>query len=401
MSLTKPALALASVALSLALLEGVARLLLPADGQGKEAGTIALYTEHDPRLGWRKRAGARATFNRREYTVEVAINGHGLRDVERDYPRPPSTFRMLALGDSFIEAYSVPLDDAVTRVLQASLDRPGCPTEVINGGTAAYSTDQEYLFYADEGARYEPQVVVLFFYYNDVLFNALADHFGTPKPLLHSHDGVLAIANAPVPAPPRPRTPTPPPTEARTSERPRSVLFDWVRQRLRRGAPGAYTALARVGLWPVPRVETPHDQLKVYRTRPIADIEAAWEATEAILRALDEEVRAHGARLLVAYIPSRMEVSDRDWDLTQRRYGMEPGKWDRGRVAQRLAEIGGAAGFPVLDLTPSLRKAQGTWAGPYYVDDGHWNALGHRVAAQAVERDLRQRGWLPACAAAR
>jgi len=398
MSLTKPGLALASLALTLGVLEGAARLLLPADVQGKEAGTIALYTEHDPRLGWRKRPGAHATFKRREYSVEVAINGHGLRDKERDYQAPPSTFRVLALGDSFIEAYSVPLPASVTQVLEASLDRPGCRTEVLNGGTAAYSTDQEYLFYREEGTRYAPDVVVLFFYFNDVLFNALADHFGTPKPLLVARDGGLVIANDPVPPPPRPRVPLPPAAEAAAPERPRSVLFDWVRQRLRRGAPGAYAALARTGLWPVPRVESPHDQLKVYRTRPIGDIEAAWEATATILTVLEREAKSDGANLLVAYVPSRMEVSDRDWDLTQRRYGMEAGKWDRGRVVQRLAEIGRTAGFPVLDLTGPLRAAQGTWAGPYYVDDGHWNALGHRVAAQEVERDLRQRGWLPACA---
>jgi len=394
MAPTKPALALASLALTLAVLEGAARLLLPADAQGKEAGTIALYTEHDLRLGWRKRPGARATFKRREYTVEVAINRHGLRDKEREYAAAPSTFRVLALGDSFIEAYSVPLPATVTQVMEASLDRPGCRTEVLNGGTAAYSSDQEYLFYRDEGARYAPDVVVLFFYFNDILFNSLPDHFGTPKPHLVARDGRLAIENEPVPAPPPVRARADAPAPAR----PRSVLWDWVRQRLRRGAPDAYAALARIGLWPAPRVETPHDQLKVFRTRTIADIEAAWEATDAILRALAAEVEAHHARLLIAYVPSRMEVSDRDWDLTRKRYGMEEGKWDRGLVARRLSGIGREAGIPVLDLTGPLRAAQGAFEGPYYVEDGHWNALGHRVAAREVERALRELGFLPACA---
>src|SRR5688572_3037601 len=114
MALTRPALVLVSVAVTLAVLEGTARLLLPADVQGKEAGTIALYTEHDPLLGWRKKPGAKAVFNRREYTVEVAINSLGLRDVERPYAAPASTFRVLALGDSFVEAYSVPLTECVT-----------------------------------------------------------------------------------------------------------------------------------------------------------------------------------------------------------------------------------------------------------------------------------------------
>jgi hypothetical protein len=294
-----------------------------------------------------------------------------------------------------VEAYSVPLGASVTQVLEASLDRPGCRSEVINGGTAGYSTDQEYLFYRQEGARYSPNVVVLFFYFNDVLFNSLPAYFGTPKPLLVAEGKELVVENAPVPRPaaaPRAQRPIP---------RPRSVLFDWVKQRLRRGAPRAYVALARAGLWAVPRVETPPDELKVFRPRLIADIETAWDSTAAILEALSREVEARGAHFLVAYVPSRMEVSDRDWELTRLRYGMDESKWDRRLVFRRLAEIGRGSGIPVLDLTGPLRAAQGRWGGPYYVEDGHWNALGHRVAAAEVEHALREAGWLPGCASAR
>ena len=101
--------------------------------------------------------------SRREYTVEVAINSHGLRDPERGYETPAGTARILALGDSFVEGYSVSLPETATQVLESALGRAGCPAEVINGGTAGYSTDQELLFYETEGHRYKPRVVVLFF----------------------------------------------------------------------------------------------------------------------------------------------------------------------------------------------------------------------------------------------
>jgi hypothetical protein len=74
---------------------------------------------------------------------------------------------------------------------------------------------------------------------------------------------------------------------------------------------------------------------------------------------------------------------------------MEEKAWDRGLVARRFAEIGASAGFPMLDLTPDLRRA----SEPYFVYDGHWNATGHRVAAEAVARFLRERGWAPPCPA--
>ena len=55
------------------------------------------------------------------------------------------------------------VDDAhtVTARLEADLGARGCQAEVINGGTVGYSTDQEYLFFRDEGRKYAPDVVIL------------------------------------------------------------------------------------------------------------------------------------------------------------------------------------------------------------------------------------------------
>src|SRR6185295_5457463 len=115
-------LLLGSIGVTLLLLEGVARVLRARHGGGKEALEARLYNEYDPLLGWRKKPGARVTYRRREYTVEVAVNSHGLRDPERGYEAPPGTLRVLALGDSFLEGYTVPLEQTVTQVLERELN---------------------------------------------------------------------------------------------------------------------------------------------------------------------------------------------------------------------------------------------------------------------------------------
>ena len=43
----------------------------------------AAYVVSDPRLGGRKRPGARGVYQRREYATEVRINALGMRDPER------------------------------------------------------------------------------------------------------------------------------------------------------------------------------------------------------------------------------------------------------------------------------------------------------------------------------
>jgi hypothetical protein len=91
-----------------------------------------------------------------------------------------------------------------------------------------------------------------------------------------------------------------------------------------------------------------------------------------------------------------MEVSDRDWELTRLRYGMDEASYDRGAVAGRLRDIAAAERIPLLDLTEPMRAATGALSWPYYDFDSHWNRRGHEIAGREVDAFLRRQGW--ACA---
>jgi hypothetical protein len=89
-----------------------------------------------------------------EYEVVFHVNSRGLRGPERDYRKPPSVTRVLLLGNSFVEGYTVGKEALVSTVLEARLNASsGSPYEVINGGTHGYGTDQEYLFFLEELVR--------------------------------------------------------------------------------------------------------------------------------------------------------------------------------------------------------------------------------------------------------
>ncbi|HUG53159.1 MAG TPA: hypothetical protein VMR21_06140 [Vicinamibacteria bacterium] len=371
------ALATTSIALCAGAAEVAARIALR---RAPESVSVQ-YTESDPVRGWRHRPGARGRFGSAEYV----INSRGLRDVERPLIAP-GVQRVLVLGDSFAEGFSVRLEEAVPRVLERELEGAGCPVEVVGGGTVGYSTDQEYLFYRDEGAAYGAGVVVLLFFYNDIVYNARgAVRAGVPKPLFTFMGGTPRVKNYPLPPP----SPPPPPGLWRGS-----AALTWARQRLREGAPEIYDALGRLRFWSRPAREVPLE-LRVYEPDPPEPVEQAWLQTEHLFRLLAREVREQGARLLVAYVPSKMEVSRRDWELTRRRYGIDPRSFDRGLVARRLAEAGRRLDVPVLDLTDALWKADGgRGRGPYFDHGGHWNALGHSVAAREIATSLERSRWL-------
>ncbi|HEY2946401.1 MAG TPA: hypothetical protein VGN09_28470 [Vicinamibacteria bacterium] len=382
-------LLIASVALTTAALEGAARVARRFRGGGYEADEASRYMEHDPLLGWRKRPGGSVTYRHREFTVDVDVNRLGLRDPERGYSAPAGCLRILALGDSFVEGYTVALAQTVSQVLEASLRAEGHAVEVVNGGTSGYSTDQEYLFYRTEGVRYSPRIVLLFFYYNDVLYNDRERFAGQPKPLLADTGGGLRLVNDPVPAPP------PAPRARRAAAPQGSALLEWLRDRLFYGAPRAHQALASLGLWPPIARMREQPEVRVYDRRPPPEIEAAWRRTAALLVGLARETAAHDARLLVVYVPSRFEVDDHSWELTRILYGVDESVWDRAAVCRRLQLIGAQGGFPVLDLTPALRhEVRWPWKSPYFDYDGHWNPDGHRAAARAVRDFLGEAHWL-------
>ena len=108
-------------------------------------------------------------------------------------------------------------------------------------------------------------------------------------------------------------------------------------------------------------------------------------------------MRQAGARFLVTYIPNRMEIRRSDWQLTLLRYGLNEERWDLDRVRRELSAIGRRHGFPVLDLTDALRVEVGWVRWPYHQHDGHWNSLGHQIAARELEAFLRKEAWLAGC----
>jgi acetyltransferase AlgX (SGNH hydrolase-like protein) len=387
------ALAAFGVAVALLLAEVALRVLARSTRGGKEQRERSRYTEYDPVLGWRKTPGAAVVYDRRDYHSEFRINSRGLRGPERPYEKPPGQGRVLALGDSFIEAFMVGDGQTVTARLEEALATRGCRAEVINGGTAAYSTDQEYLFFREEGRRYAPDVVVLFVYHNDIPFLVLDDYLGVPKPRLDFSTRPPSLVTEPVP---RYAPPSAPPPPAAPPGGPTSYVLELVKDRLERTSAARYNQLARLGLWEPLRKLPMNDELRLFRVPEMGHLRPAWSAFTWTLETLSNAVAASGARLVVAYVPSRMEVSPNTWELTRARYDLDDG-FDRSAVASRIRYIAGRLSLPVLDLTAPLTREDGVWRPVYFPTDSHWNARGQEVAGRALSELLAGSGLLPGC----
>jgi lysophospholipase L1-like esterase len=120
------------------------------------------------------------SYRHKSPDVEVwfHINGQGLR-ADRDYPKekPPGVKRIVTLGDSFTIGYEVDVEDCFSSVLERTLRERGHEVEVLNAGVSGYSNAEECLYLERELLQYDPDVVVLSFYTNDIQDNLRTELF--------------------------------------------------------------------------------------------------------------------------------------------------------------------------------------------------------------------------------
>jgi hypothetical protein len=392
--LANAGLAAASLLVGALLVEGAARAWVGASlaqTRRQAAGALPI-SRYDALLGWDKTPGAVQNVHRSEFDVTLQFNSKGLRGPERDYAEPPGTRRVLILGDSFAEGYYVDESQTVRAVLEKLLDGEACGRlEVINGGTIAYSTDQEYLFYKTEGHRYGAESVVLLFYYNDLYYNASPfGPGGEPKPYFEVDGGTLVPRNSPVPAPTKgllnrqePGIPAPKPWRG-------SIALRLLSNRTVDASPRLHRVLARLGLVEPLSSEPPKEYWPFGRDHA-REVNDMWERTHRILAALKADVESHGGRFGVLYVPVRFEVNDEVWALSRQRYRLGR-RWDRDLVFERLRAVCEEARIPLVDPRDALRRQETSGAPAYYTRDVHWTAAGNVVAAHALEPVVRS--WL-------
>lgn len=351
-------------------------------------------TRHDTRLGWSLDPGTTIERVTAEYEITETINRHGRRGPDREIPKPAGTRRVLLLGDSFLEGYTVEDDEVVSAQLEDLLNTEGgaAPVEVINGGVAGYSTDQQLLFFDHEGAAYQPDVTVLLFHVNDVWFNGQDHYWRGAKPFFRLEaDGSLALENAPVPPPDPDRFAFEVKggtgaagflrrLDAWLGSRLHAYLF--VRSRILR-APVVNRLLIRKGIGAIPGEWT------AWSVNPDKEIADAWRITDALLQRLRDHVEAAGSEFAVLYVPASAAVSSEKWEEVRFGYDMDDSDWSPVHDAIVLGEICERRGLRCRIDPEGFRaenelRSQSAATPLYFDEDAHWTAAGHRYAAQQI-----------------
>jgi lysophospholipase L1-like esterase len=297
------------------------------------------FWKYDSLLGWAQEPGQQGIFETPQFQTVVRINENGLRDREHTYERQNDIKRILVLGDSFAWGYGVEESERFSQRLEAALD-----VEVINAGVSGYSTDQELLWYRNEGIKYETDLVILVLAGNDVGDNdrqLVSTVYYKPKFVLD--DGQLVLQGTPVP---------------KTSPRGRFVYFLSQRSAL------AYFLIQRyfdlLSLYDKLRVDSDH------AIAPVAGAIAERESFELTIALIDEIrniAESRKAKFMIV-------ATDRWWNTPSKETYKDFISTLRGE------------GFLVLDVESMSGFDREAMLIP---DDGHWTQSGHEFVAEKIK----------------
>jgi len=401
-ALARALLLLGSVLFSVAAMECGLRLVHTGSLRGL-SGEHSLRMPHETR-GWALEPDASSFQRTRDYGVLVRTNALGMRDRPHDPLPGPGVFRIVVLGDSFMEAYQVPLEQSLPYLLQERLASRG--VEVLNLGVGGYGTAQELLALEEEGLRYRPDLVVLAFYAgNDVQNNSHAIEAALhgeeePTTFARPYARASALDSELVWTPPdRARLE---PYARRWRER-KDSLLDALRRTLQPAMVAHLVEQATARLRSRLGGKDAFDpQLLFGRLflREVGDPEAsrlwdeAWMATRRLLLEIDRVSHAAGARFAVLIVPTQFQVDPRALASVQAEY---PGlDFDPLRINRELADFCADAGIPLLDPVDAFAREEAAGRPMYYaLEDRHWNAAGQSLATDLLADFLVERGLVP------
>jgi hypothetical protein len=304
----------------------------------------------------------------RSASQRVCANSLGLRDVEHPVAKPAGAFRILVLGDSFMEAVQVSLEDSFARRLERLHAADGRAVEVINAGISGWGTDDQLAYLRLYGSRFRPDLVLVgMTLHNDVSDNLSSDWY-------EFRDGQLLPQPVPL-----------------------FSAFDYRRlqvQTFLAAHSQIYQALFRA--WRARDFSAGAKALDAYVANLVSatqapDVARGWAKTEALFDELTREASAAGARSAVFLIPLWIQVDPARLEDFRARHP-ESGSLALRAPQERMIAWGARARVPVIDLQAAFAAEQARGVTLYLERDGHWTPAGHLLAADEVGRQLEALG---------
>ncbi|MEG4408696.1 SGNH/GDSL hydrolase family protein [Microcoleus sp. MON2_D5] len=353
-----------------------------------EPVSFETYRLDDPAGAWSLNPGASFEWHGEGERSFIQANKDGLRDREHTKEKPPKTFRIAVVGDSFAEALQVPMEKTFWWKMRKQLNKK-CTAlgerkvEVINFGVQGYGTAQELMTLRHKVWKYSPDLVILaFFPGNDLINNSKKLDFYQRRPYFVYKNGELVPDMSWVKMSPK------------EHEYLNFSLVDYL--------PTWWVNNSRI-LRLVRQVDLENKKRLLDATEkkrfsknfqePIdPEWKEAWQVTEGLISLMNQEVTAKKADFMVLIVSTGSQVHPDP--IARQGHMKQSGIKDLYYPNQRIKSLGDTLNITTLDTVPRLReyaeKNKTCVHGfPNALPcEGHWNSQGHEQVAQLMAQHL-------------
>jgi hypothetical protein len=356
-----------SLLIGVGLLELVVRMIEP-----KEVMRY-FYSQDDNILHHKFKPNAVGRYKTNEFDTDYTINSLGLRDKEYSIEKPPHTFRILIVGDSFTEGDGVFSHETFSKRLEEKLQQGGKNFEVINAGVGSYSSLLEYLYVKNYGLQLQPDLVILNFdlsdVYDDITYTQTArfDERGVPI-------GVSATAEPPG-----------------LLKGPIASVKDWFKANMR-----LYNFI-RIRITPQLEMakrqgnfngDIRRDKYALIRETYV-DADSNWALTHRYLLLTRDLLKSKGVDFWMTVYPYGLQIHPKEWKAGREYWQFRQDTVYSTAPQEKLEAWATANGIRCINLCPDFKELSKTLFPLYHDNNGHFIAAGHQLFADVLYENVQ------------
>ncbi len=290
-----------------------------------------------------------------------------MRDINYSPQKPPGTYRILLLGDSFAEGYGVEESQTYQATLEKKLNAQYSQTiEILNAGVQGYSPHLEYLYFLHQGLSLNPDLVILNLDLTDFSDDYRYQQSLLPPPLFQ--DTIPNVTWLPIIS-----------TQIKWWLHQHSRFYDLA---IKTAKKYLYPQIFKdqIGFTPLaPQTDT----FIILRDLNEKTYQDLWrQPTEYILKIktlLDEK----SIPLVVMMHPHGHQLSPVAWNQGRHQWAFESGKIYSLRPQQDLHQFATSQQIAYLDLLPAFKGASDPKS-LFFDFDGHFTPAGHQLMADTL-----------------
>jgi hypothetical protein len=303
----------------------------------------------------------------KEYKTLIETNSKGWRDTEHETQKPQDVYRIVILGDSFVENFQVPIENTFFKLLENDFKIPNKKLEIITLGLGDTGTAQQYLIFDKYAKTYKPDLILhLFFTGNDVKNNSQILNGDPHRPYFNlENDNLVEFGYSP-----------------RTNK---TLSF------LKQNSRLVETLLNLKGkLLAKKPTDYPVDY-HIYDETYSSDYEQSWKITMKLLLKIKQESEELGAKYILVSSANNEQVNTKLWSQLQDIYPkMKDTKLDLEKPDNVLREFCEQNSINCLFMLPYFKEFKNN--NPevliHFVRDGHWTKDGSALVAKFLTLEL-------------